>query len=175
MRRSICLVVVLMLAGAVPGWSKDFGQQGAVFPVIEADLLAVIEARLRNAEAGGKIAAMNRQLATRTTAAVKRPPPVLGISAATETRSWTYDPTITVEQDIRDHQGNLIIAAGRRINPLASVGLRQSLVFLDGDNPAQLAAKFGIQHVPAVVEQDGALLKITEVVVAPLPRAKAGR
>ena len=55
MRRSIRLVVVLMLAGAVPGWSKDFGQQGAVFPVIEADLLAVIEARLRNAEAGGKI------------------------------------------------------------------------------------------------------------------------
>lgn len=215
MRRSVRLVVVLMLAGAVPGQPKDFGQQGAVFPVIEPDLLAVIEARLRNAEASGKIAAMNRQLAARTTAAVKRPPPVPGITATSSARSWTYDPTITVEQDIRDHQGNLIIAAGRRINPLESVGLRQSLVFLDGDDPAQLAwalksttqlnakliltsgspfdamkaaqrrfffdqggkltAKFGIHHVPAVVEQDGTLLKITEVVVLPLPRGRAGR
>lgn len=215
MRRGIFLMVVLAVGGAVPVWSKDFGQQGAVFAVIEPDLLAVIEARLRHTEASGKIAAMNRQLAARTTAAVKRPPPVLGMTATSEARSWTYDPTITVEQDIRDHQGNLIIAAGQRINPLASVGLRQSLVFLDGDDPAQLAwalrsttqlnakliltsgspfdamkgaqrrfffdqggkltAKFGIRHVPAVVEQDGAVLKITEVVVAPKPRGRAGR
>ncbi len=215
MCRVIHLVVVLALGSGVPAWSRDFGQHGAVFPVIEPDLLAVIEARLRNAEASGKIAAMNRQLAARTTAAVKRPPPVLGMTATSAVRSWTYDPTITVEQDIRDHQGNLIIAAGQRINPLASVGLRQSLVFLDGDDPAQLAwalksttqrnakliltsgspfdamkaaqrrfffdqggkltAKFGIRHVPAVVEQDGSLLKITEVVVAPPSRGSTGR
>ena len=44
MRRGIFLMVVLALGGAVPVWSKDFGQQGAVFAVIEPDLLAVIEA-----------------------------------------------------------------------------------------------------------------------------------
>jgi hypothetical protein len=36
-----------------------------------------------------------------------------------------------------------------------------------------LTGKFGIRAVPAVVEQDGRLLKVTEVVVPPL-RGKAG-
>jgi conjugal transfer pilus assembly protein TraW len=174
----------------------------------------MIEAKLRAAEASGKIAAMNKDLAKRTTAKVKRPPPVAGIVTATAPRSWTYDPTITVGDDIRDNKGTLIIPRGRRINPLDTVGLRQSLVFLNGDDPAQVAwalksttqlnakliliagspfdqmkaaqrrfyfdqggeltAKFGIRAVPAVVEQAGRVLKVTEVVV-PSARGKGGQ
>jgi conjugal transfer pilus assembly protein TraW len=174
----------------------------------------MIEAKLRAAEASGKIAAMNKDLAKRTTAKVKRPPPVTGIVTATAPRSWTYDPTITVGDDIRDNKGTLIIPRGRRINPLDTVGLRQSLVFLNGDDPAQVAwalksttqlnaklilvagspfdqmkaaqrrfyfdqggeltAKFGIRAVPAVVEQAGRVLKVTEVVV-PSARGKGGQ
>ena len=35
--------------------------------------------------------------------------------------------------------GRVIIAAGTRVNPLDTVPLRAPLVFLDGDDPAQLA------------------------------------
>jgi conjugal transfer pilus assembly protein TraW len=203
-----------VVAVAWPALAKDYGQQGAVFVIIEPDVLTMIEAKLRAAEASGKIAAMNKDLAKRTTAKVKRPPPVAGIVTATAPRSWTYDPTITVGDDIRDNKGTLIIPRGRRINPLDTVGLRQSLVFLNGDDPAQVAwalksttqlnakliliagspfdqmkaaqrrfyfdqggdltAKFGIRAVPAVVEQAGRVLKVTEVVV-PSARGKGGQ
>lgn len=205
MRRCI-LDATVLLSLAAPGLARDYGQQGTVSPVLEPDLLAVIEARLHAAQASGKIAAMNRELAARTTERVKRPAPVLGITTAKVPRSWDYDPTITVAADIRDHQGDLIIPAGRRINPLDTVPLRQSLVFLDGDDPAQMAwalkattqlnakliltsgspfeamkagqrrfffdqggkltAKFGIVHVPAVVEQAGRVLKVSELVIS---------
>lgn len=194
--------------------ARDYGQLGSTTPVIEPDLLAAIEGRLLAAQASGKIAAMNRTLAARTEAKVKRPPAVPGISVATMTRTWTYDPTITVGSDIFDHRGNLIIAKGRKVNPLDTVGLRQSLVFLDADDPAQLrwairsttalnakliltsgspfavmkaeqrrvffdqggklTSKFGIVHTPAVVEQAGRLLKITELVPPRVPAQRGG-
>ena len=192
--------------------ARDYGQLGATTPVIEPDLLTAIEARLLAAQASGKIAAMNKTLASRTEAKVKRPPPVEGLTATTTTRSWTYDPTITVGSDIFDNRGNHIIAKGRKVNPLDTVGLRQSLVFIDADDAAQLrwaiksttilnakliltsgspfavmkteqrrvyfdqggklTSKFGVRHTPAVVEQSGRVLKVTELVVPRLPRSQ---
>ena len=208
------LVATLLLAGASPALAKDYGQLGAVSPVIEPDLLAAIEGRLLAAKAAGKFEEINRKMAARTEAKVRRPTPVAGLTVTTQTRTWTYDPTITVASDIFDHQGHLIIPAGRKVNPLDTVGLRQSLVFLDADDQAQLrwalkattplnakliltsgspfavmkaeqrrvyfdqegklTAKFGIRHTPAVVEQAGRVLKVTELVPPKLARASQG-
>lgn len=212
------LVTVTALAAATaissPAAARDYGRQGEVFPIIEPDMLTMIEAKLRGAQASGKMAAMNKELARRTEARVRRPTPVAGIATATKGRTWDYDPTITIGEDIRDNKGTLIIPAGRRVNPLDTVGLRQSLVFLNGDDPAQVAwalksttqlnakliltsgspfdrmkaaqrrfyfdqggqltGKFGIHAVPAVVEQDGRILKVTEVALPP-SRAKGGK
>ena len=213
--RALSLCIATSLASGVASsvvMARDYGQHGTVFAVLEPDMLSAIEAKLRAAEASGKIASMNKDLARRTTALVKRPPPVAGLVTAAKTRSWTYDPTITIGDDIRDHKGALIIPRGRRINPLDTVGLRQSLVFLDGDNPTQVAwalasttqlnakliltggspfdrmkaaqrrfyfdqggqlvGKFGIHAMPAVVEQQGKVLKVTEVAL-PRDRGKA--
>ena len=46
-----------LVAVAGPALAKDYGQQGAVFVIIEPDVLTMIEAKLRAAEASGKIAA----------------------------------------------------------------------------------------------------------------------
>jgi conjugal transfer pilus assembly protein TraW len=124
---------------AAPAAARDYGQQGAVFPVIEADLLSVIQQRLTTMQATGAIDRANRQLAERTAARVRRPASVPGIVPATEERRWTFDPTITVRQDLRDGRGRVVVAAGTRVNPLDTVPLRQRLVFLDGDDPAQVA------------------------------------
>ena len=124
---------------AMPASAKDYGRQGAVFPVIEADLLTAIQRRLTGMQASGEIDRANRQLAERTAAKVRRPAAVPGIVSAVQERRWLFDPTITVGQDLRDARGRGIVAAGTRVNPLDSVPLRQRLVFLDGDDPAQVA------------------------------------
>lgn len=136
--RLVGLGLAALLIGA-PAAARDYGQQGAVFPVIEADLLSVIQQRLTSMQASGAIDRANRQLAERTAARVRRPAPVPGIVLATEERRWTFDPTITVRQDLRDGRGRIVVATGTRVNPLDTVPLRQRLVFLDGDDPAQVA------------------------------------
>ncbi|MFK3888838.1 type-F conjugative transfer system protein TraW [Sphingomonas sp. NPDC079357] len=191
--------------------ARDYGQQGAVFPVIETDLLSVIQNKLATMQASGALDRANRALAARTEARVKRPPAVKGIIPASQSRSWIHDPTITVEQDLRDAKGRVVVARGTRVNPLDTVPLRQRLVFLDGDDPAQVAwatgrttalnaklilvrgspfalmkaeqrrfyfdqsgtltTKFGVRAVPAVIEQAGRVLRVSEIVI---PKTKDG-
>lgn len=134
----ICATALALIVAAQAS-ARDYGQQGTVWPVIEPDLLQQIHARLQHLEATGETARLNEELKRRTIARVNRPEPVTGITSASETRVWRFDPTITVERDIADDKGRVIIAAGTRVNPLDTVPLRQSLVFLDGDSPAQLA------------------------------------
>ena len=129
---------VLVVGGAMRGEARDYGQAGQTFPVNEPDLLATIEARLKRAEASGDLARMNAAFARRVEARVRRPDPVAGITPAQEARSWQFDPTVTIEQDIRDQKGQLIAAAGQRINPLDFVTIKQDLVFVDGDDLTQM-------------------------------------
>lgn len=128
---AICLV-------PVPAHARDYGQQGALFPITEPDLLEQIQRKLMALQASGATAKLNEDLKRRTIAKVNRPAPVSGLSVSSAIRSWAFDPTISVAEDISDDKGRLIMAAGTRVNPLDTVPLRQTLVFLDGDDAAQL-------------------------------------
>ena len=209
MRASFIISVILGFAAAVPpAAAKDYGQVGTVFPLLEPDMLRVIELKLKTLQANGQLDAMNQRLRTRTEARVRRPDPVAGIELATRARTWLFDPSIVIDHNIRDHKGNLISAAGTRVNPLDYIVVTTPLVFIDGDDAAQLAwalkrfdtkarlimvkgapleamtrhqrrfyfdqagrltAKFGITHVPAVVEQAGRAMRITETPVKGKP------
>lgn len=135
-----------LIVGSGASQAKDYGQAGQAFPVIEPDLLATIEARLKRLEASGELARTNAAFAERAKQRIRRPVPVAGISPAKEDRTWDFDPTITIENDIRDNKGNLIAARGQTVNPLDFVTVKQDLVFVDGDDDAQMAwatARYG--------------------------------
>ncbi|WP_184090861.1 type-F conjugative transfer system protein TraW [Sphingomonas xinjiangensis] len=185
--------------------ARDHGTVAQTFPIIEPDLLATIETRLKGMESRGEIDRMNALFAKRAEAKIRRPTPVSGISPATDERVWNYDPTITIDKDVRDQKGNVIARAGQSVNPLDFVTMRQALVFVDGDSDAQMAwatkhygdlkakiilvkgspieemtarqrrfyfdqegrltGKFGIRHTPAVAEQAGRVVRVSEVVL----------
>lgn len=186
-------------------FAKDFGVNGTIYPIKEPDLALVFKNKLSQLEKSGKLAKIQKQWQDKTIAGTKRPKPVEGLHKATQTREFIYDPSVTVKQDIRDHQGNLIAAKGKRINPFNFRNLPQHLLFIDADDKNQLAwakkkAKahssmiiltnggivdlmksekirlyfdqggflvktFGIQAVPAIVYQEGKVMKIREEVV----------
>jgi conjugal transfer pilus assembly protein TraW len=199
-----CLAGLAALVGS-PALARDYGQQGAVFAVVEPDFLRTIQAKLTRLEQSGEITRMNEEFARRSEAKVRRPAPVVGVGFAVRPRTWTYDPGMTLDHDVSDTKGNLIAKAGQRVNPLDLVTVRQAMVFIDGDVPEQvewalgkytdanakiimvkgapleamtryqrrfyfdqggfLIGRFGIQAVPAVVEQNGRVMRVSEIPV----------
>lgn len=141
MRQPISLLVAVLLAGTPAGAvAKDLGTFGATFPVAEPDLLSVLLARLKAAEASGRIITLNRAFAARVKAKLNRPPPVAGLSETRQPRSWLFDPSIRVPQDFGDPSGQVFARAGDLINPLDRLpGFNRVLIFVDGDAPRQVA------------------------------------
>ena len=197
------LILLCALTFSSAGQASDHGVVGQTFPIIETDLLSVIEERLTKLQASGGIDRMNAEFARRAEAKVRRPTPVAGITPATQARVWAFDPTIVIEKDVKDQKGNYVARAGQTVNPLDFVAMHQALVFVDGDDKAQmewatsqysdlkakiilvsgspieemterkrrfyfdqegrLTGKFGVRHTPAVAEQDGKVIKVSEI------------
>lgn len=158
MRRALLLPLCLACVPAAE--ARDYGQQGAVFPVIERDLLEQIHTRLTAMEKSGETRRLNEELQRRTAARVNRPEPVDGLVRASAARRWSIDPTITLETDIRGPKGELIHARGTRVNPLDSVPLRAELLFFDGDDPDQLAWALSQYRAAKLILTKGAPLEL---------------
>lgn len=132
------------LAAAATFWprsaaAKDLGVQGAVFPITEVDILTLIETKLRAAQANGTIDRLNSQFKDRAKRSIMNPPPVDGLTTTHAPRTWLYDPSVVVPQDLADQNGRVFARAGDKINPLVSMpGFNRVFVFVDGDDERQV-------------------------------------
>ena len=136
------LVAITALAGAfgtAPVAAKDYGTLGATWAIAEPDLLQVIRARLLAAQQSGALDAMNRKFVETAQANVRRPHPVAGMTPASADRHWSFDPSVTLAEDIRNARGTIIAAKGQRFNPLHVVGMAHSFAFIDGDSPDEVS------------------------------------
>lgn len=118
--------------------AHDLGRFAQTWPVIEPDLLTMIDQRLRAAQRSGMVDRLDRAFAARVEAQVRRPDAVAGMSRATQSRRWTFDPAVTIDADLHDASGKLIAAKGTRVDPLVLVHLPRALLFIDGDNGAEV-------------------------------------
>lgn len=118
--------------------AKDFGVQGHTFEIQEPDLLKQMENKLKGLERKGKLADLNERMVERTKKVLFYPQPVAGITKTTQARTFTYDPSIVVPYDLKDHEGRIFHRAGTKINPLHTRSLPSSLVFLDGEDKVQV-------------------------------------
>ena len=180
---------------------KDYGTRGHMFPIAETSLLQVIYSKLDAAEQSGKLEEMQNEFREKVKRKVLRPTPVAGLVKAERSRSWSYNPAITQLTPITDGRGNVVVAAGTRVNPLDTLSWGKPLLFINGDDSEQVAwaktrsgdivlvcgaplelsqeldrsvyfdqggllvQRFKIEALPAIVEQDGKLLKVSEIVV----------
>ena len=183
---------------------KDFGVVGEVFPIQEKNLIEVIQAKLLKLQVDGKLQTYNQQIQAKVKGQIERPAPVAGITHTRTVRTFTYDPSITVVADLKDHDGRVFHHKGEKVNPLHYRSMTKPLLFIDGDDSIQIpwafrmlkkyplakiiltngaplkimeeigltiyfdqhgkiTKKLGIACVPAIVTQDGDVLKIQEV------------
>lgn len=142
------LAIVLAVSVASSAPAEDLGAYGATFSVKENDLFSVLRAKLLDAQKSGKIDALNKAFAARVKQRLERPTPVAGLTKASKSRSWLYDPTFVVPRDFSDTRGRVFARQGDRINPLERLPhFNRVLVFIDGDDREQL--EFAIRRSKA--------------------------
>lgn len=156
---------VLLVLSCEAARAEDLGMRGEVFPVIEPDLFSEIQAKFNRLEEIGEVDRINQRLRDRAIATAERPPRVEGIGRTTDPRSFHFDPTVIVQDDIVTPDGRVIAKAGDVFNPLDYTPMQQRLVFFDGDDLEQIEwarteiAGSGAQVQPILI--GGPVLELT--------------
>jgi conjugal transfer pilus assembly protein TraW len=149
---ALLLAIYLPVASA-----KDLGVIGDAFPIAETNLLDFIQHRLGELEADGTIAREQENFKQRVTENSVRPPPVEGITRASEYARHTFNPTFVVDDDKRGANGQLFARKGQVINPLTYTSFNQTLYFIDADDATQI--KWLKTQIPKTLEYKVILVK----------------
>ena len=201
----VALIIVATTCLAALASAQDLGVIGPVYPIAEPSLLEVILSKLRDEQASGHLAKLQRNAQASATRALEHPQAITTVKRAGAPRTYYYDPSIVVPYAITDADGRIIVAPATKVNPLDTVSLSKRLLFFDGRDPQQvmraralidqhhgrvkliltggsyvdlmrrwkqpvffdqqglLIEKLRIQHVPALVYQEGKRLRIDEL------------
>lgn len=205
----LLIIVFLSLVSEVN--AKELGKYGVTTEVKEEGFLAMIARKLKTVNIEEHQEKMQKQAKER----VNNPRPVLGVTRTKEARSFIFDPTYTLPEDIYLPDGKLLHARGTKVNPLDYMNLDRKMFFIDArdqeqiawleaqileynkgpevseetlvvvlvagsplelqdkmkkkiyfDQSGELTTRFGIRQVPAVLEQEGKLIRIDEIELA---------
>ncbi|MBW8309202.1 MAG: type-F conjugative transfer system protein TraW [Candidatus Paracaedibacteraceae bacterium] len=119
-------------------FAKDLGTFSQVFEIKEKSLLEVIQEKLQHLSQTGAIEKHQQELQKRVQQTIERPHPMVTVQKVTTPSTKLYDPSIVVKEDIKDHKNQIIVRQGEVYNPLDDVNFGEPLLFIDGDDPAQV-------------------------------------
>lgn len=130
--------VVVFLAGTTflleTTMAKNFGKYGTTFVIQEEGLLTMIQRKLK----GLDLASHQHKLQLMAQKQISEPKPVMGIGRTKKSRSFNYDPSYELAEDIYLPGSKLLHAAGTKINPLDHITLEQKMIFIDSRDVEQI-------------------------------------
>jgi conjugal transfer pilus assembly protein TraW len=131
------LIISILLSGLMIGASveaKDFGIVGHSFVITEEGFLTMIKRKgnMLNLEQE------NRKMQEYTKDRVEEPQAVIGIKRTTDAKSYTYDPTYILDENVYLPDGTLLYSEGTRVNPFDHMSYDKALVFVDASDLEQV-------------------------------------
>lgn len=119
--------------------AADLGTWGDLWPVREQDMLQLITQRMQKLQTSGQWDQTMDAFKQRAIENSQRPPPVEGLKRAEKYEQRWFDPSIRLSEDLKDHEGRVFARKGEMVNPLKTVPFMQTLYFINGDDPDQVA------------------------------------
>lgn len=125
---------LLLLGSNSMAFGVDFGKRGMSFGVKEESFVAMMIRKLKNLD----LEKENKKMQALARERVENPVAVEGIKPAKEDRSFYYDPTYTLEEDVLLPCGKVLHKAGTKVNPLDHMDLERRLLIVDGREEKQI-------------------------------------
>lgn len=118
--------------------AEDLGVYGRTYEIKERDAIDVLKEAAAKKLANGGQERLIKDAQDRYLASLKNIKTPAGIKAATDNQIRHVDLSEVVKETIKDTNGNLIVAAGTRINPLVLGRLSKKVFFIDAKDDRQL-------------------------------------
>ncbi|MBL0941404.1 MAG: type-F conjugative transfer system protein TraW [Alphaproteobacteria bacterium] len=137
MLRHLTLLIMLVFTQQVQ--ARNLGVVGQTFAILERDLLDLIESRLKDLDDLGELSKHTQKIKAQLAYKIQHPQAGVILPRTQTSKTYTYDPALTVPYDLKDHQGKMFHKAGTKVNPLDLVSLTKELIFFDGNDPEQVS------------------------------------
>ena len=137
------LVVILCNAFIAQLSAIDLGVQGHTFPIVERSMLELIQEQLQLANRDGRLAKFNNEIQQQAKDRIANPKFIANLKHTDEEREYLFDPSIILQHDITDHDGELIHQKGYKINPLSKISWGRPMLLIDGKSEEQV--EFALQ------------------------------
>lgn len=166
--RQVLAVFMMGISVVYASEVKDHGTYGETFSIQEKSLLEVIREKLQKLSDSGQLEKHQQKILKSAKQKIKQPEPVVGIVKTKIARTFTYDPSITVPYDLKDHKGQIFHKKGTSVNPLETHSMRCTVLFIDGDDPDQVAWAKGFHKVvgenykPKIILVKGSPLELSK-------------
>ena len=142
--------IVILLGVSMNVIAKDLGKHGATFSIKEEDPIKYIKNRLKALEESGELLKHQQLILEKTKTKLKHPKAVEGIVNTTEEKVFYYDPAYILNEDLKDHQGKIIYKKGHKVNPLAEISFGPDMLFINGEDEAQVTWAINYGREPFV-------------------------
>lgn len=158
-KRYIAIVAIAVLSLST-GWVVAASHQnhveklGTTYPIIEANAIEEIHARLLEKQESGQLAQLQDQLQESLNHAALNLEPVAGLSPVNKPTVRFFEPSYTLPNNILNHDDSIIAMAGTVIKPLEIAPIPFAVFFFDGreENQIKLALemqqKYGERFMP---------------------------
>lgn len=147
---------------------EDLGCFGTTFDIFEENMVDYLHNKINQITKNGGLEVLKEAWKKRIYQHLDHPSPVIGISHATIERTWTIDPTLTIEEEIKSGNGELIAYKGQKINPLHHVKPEKGFIFIDGTQSRQINFSKKYLHTHDIVLINGSPLDIEEKLNVPV-------
>lgn len=135
---ALAVVMIMLTPSDAAAAARVRETIGPTYEILEPSIYLEFQALLEQKKASGELAKIEKEGRTRAEESMRNPKPVEGMRIAREVRSWVYDPGVMATSDVRDQNGNIIVAKGTSVSPLDQMAWRP-MVFFDQRDAAQVA------------------------------------
>jgi conjugal transfer pilus assembly protein TraW len=131
---SYILFLLIVIGSNNRTFAVDLEKRGMTFGVKEEGFVAMMIRKLKNLD----LEKENEKMQALARNRVENPVAVDGIKPATKDRSFYYDPTYTLEEDVVLPCGKVLYKAGTKVNPLDHMDLERRIIFVDDRESKQI-------------------------------------
>lgn len=132
-------LVIIALFGFHAMVSAEYlGNYGNLWAIEEEHGVEQITNKLKEMQRTGELDERMNRFRNETIDAIENPEPIAGIQTATFPRTYLLDPSVTVQENVVDDEGRIMVMAGTRINPLRYTKWTKSVLLIDARDKRQV-------------------------------------